>query len=243
VWLTGGHAVTAQNPPVHSPRDGAEGILAARIAAYALALFSRPGDTVCDPDCADPTVVVEAVRARRHAVGIATDTHAWQTARAALTTAKTHGAPGDGMILDRPPDRWSWTGLGPLDLLLTTIGPPADPAGPHSPRGDRLATRLAGYRDLPLDRPAGRLVVVAAHHVEGGLDLASRILAAGREAGWQPVQRFAALTTAPDTRQRGAAPGRAWPVHHDVLLFRSGRQPTFPPRPPGRPPSHAVPPA
>jgi hypothetical protein len=244
VWPTGLLAVAG--------RDGADGdgwrggaaadmAVPAAVAAHAIALYSRPGDTVCDPDCADGAVVVEAVRARRHAVGITTDPHSWQTARHALTVAKAEGAPGDGTILDRPPDGWSWAGLGPVDLLLTAIGPPTDPASPHGLTGDWLAARLAGYRDL--SRPAGRLVVVTAYHVAGGLDLASRIVAAGRTAGWQPVQRAVALTAIPYTRALDATPaiGRAWPAHHDVLLFRSGGPPDRLARPPDLPPSSPAP--
>jgi hypothetical protein len=84
----------------------------------------QPRDTVCDPDCGAGTVVAEAVRARRHAIGITGDPHVWEAPRAALTAAKARGAPGDGMILDELPDRRSWTGLGPIDLVLTAIGPP-----------------------------------------------------------------------------------------------------------------------
>ncbi|EYT89645.1 hypothetical protein ThrDRAFT_04740, partial [Frankia casuarinae] len=243
VWPTGLLALAGQDGAGDGPRGGAAADMAvpAAVAAHAIALYSWPGDTVCDPDCADGAVLVEAVLARRHAVGIAADRRAWQTARHALTAAKARGAPGDGTILDRLPDGWSWTGLGPVDLLLTALGPPADSAGPHGLRGDRLATRLAGYRDLA--RPAGRLVVVAAYHVADGLDLASRIVAAGRKAGWQPVQRAVALTAVPYTRALDAAPatGRAWPAHHDVLLFRSRGQPARPPRPPELPPSSPAP--
>ena len=243
VWPTGQLADASQDGTGDDPRDGATAgrAVSPTIAAHAIALFSWPGDMVCDPHCADGTVVVEAVQARRHAVGVAPDPHTWQTARAALTVAKARGAPGDGTILDRLPQLGSWTGLGPVDLLLTAIGPPADPASIDGPNGNRLAARLAGYRALA--RPSGRLVVVAAHHIEGGLDLASRIIAAGRDAGWQPVQRAVALTAVPSTCALDAAPAtgrRAWPAHRDVLLFHGG-QPARSPRPPDRPPPSPAP--
>ena len=237
VWPTGQLADASQD----GTGDGvtADRAVSPVVAAHAIAVYSRPGDTVCDPHCTDGTVVAEAVQARRHAIGIATDPHAWQTARATLTAAKARGAPGDGMILDRPPERWSWTGLGPVDLLLTALGPSADPSGVEGPQGDGLSIRLAGYRDLA--RPAGRLVVVAAHHVAGGLDLASRIIAAGREAGWRPVQRAVALTATTHTGAVAAHPpasDRAWPAHHDVIIFEGGSERAPQPRPPGRSPSH-----
>ena len=192
------------------------------VAAYAIAVHSQPGTTVCDPDCGSGAVVVEAVRVRRHAIGITTDTDQWETARAALTTAKAHGAPGDGMILDQPPDRSSWTGLGPVDLLLTAIGPPPDPLEVDELTGESLRTRLAGYRDL--SRPGACLIIVAAYHLSGQADLASQIAAAGRDTGWRPVQRAIALTATPASQQIGSArpPSRARsrPAHHDVIVFR-----------------------
>ncbi|MCM3885832.1 SAM-dependent methyltransferase, partial [Frankia sp. R82] len=240
VWPTG--PVAAKDDASGERAGGSEADLAvpSAVVAYAIALYSQPGETVCDPDCTDPTVVVEAVRAQRHALGITSDTHTWQTVRAALTMAKTQGAPGDGTILDCRPDRGSWAGPGPVDLLLTGIGPGSDPTGPCGPRSDRLADRLTGYQDLA--GPAGRLVVVAAYHVAGGLDLASRIVAAGRQAGWQPVQRAVALTAMAHPRALDAAPvhGRPWPAHHDVLLFRRSRR-GRPARPPDLPPPSPAP--
>lgn len=235
VWPTAPLGLDGQTWPADGPPGSAVTAMAvsAEVAAYAIAVYSRTGDTVCDPDCRDGMVIVEAVRARRHAVGIAADLRAWRTARAALTVAKSGGAPGDGMILDRPPDAGSWTGLGPVDLLLTAIGPATDPPGADSAQADRLRTRLAGYRYLA--GPACRLVVVAGHQVIGGLDLASRIATAGRQAGWRPVQRAVALTATTHTSPlaHGLAPDRASPAHH-VIIFEYGDEPA--PRPPARSP-------
>ena len=245
VWPTGRRGTAGQDGASDGPRPGADpdptGFAPA--VAHAIALYSRPGHTIYDPHCTDGTVVAEAVRARRHAVGIAPNPYAWQTARAALTAAKAQGASGDGTILDRPPDHWSGTGLGPVDLLLTTFRPPTDPSGSDGPGSDQLRVRLATYRDL--SRAGGRLVVVAGYHVEGGLDLASRIIAAGRQAGWRPVQRAVALTAVPHVRELDATPadGRAWPAHHDVIIFRRGDEPARPPHPPDLPPSSPAPPA
>ncbi|WP_322769005.1 SAM-dependent methyltransferase [Frankia sp. Cr1] len=247
VWPTGRRSVAAQHtaggyPPV-PPHAG--GAVSPEVAAYAVAIYSQAGDTVCDPDCGPGTVVAEAVRARRHAVGISRDPDGWEAARAALTAVKAQGAPGDGMILDELPDRRSWTGLGPIDLVLTAIGPPDDPADPGGPAGARLRARLASYRDLP--RPGGHLVVVAAYHV-AGVDLASEVAAAGRDAGWRPVQRCVALTAVPYTRLLGTARpparARAYPVHQDVIIFRRdggrAREPRTPDPPPLAPAPHAA---
>ncbi|ORT46624.1 SAM-dependent methyltransferase, partial [Frankia sp. KB5] len=174
----------------------------------------------------------------RHAIGITTNPDQWETARAALTLAKARGARGDGMILDRLPDRESWTGLGPVDLVLTAIGPP-DPDGPVR---DRLRPRLAAYRNL--SQPGGHLVVIAAYHIEGGVDLASRVAAAGRDTGWRPVQRAVALTALPHVRELGVRrpDGRtgAYPVHQDVIVFRPDERRAHDPRPPDPPPARAA---
>ncbi|WP_239394191.1 SAM-dependent methyltransferase [Frankia sp. CiP3] len=236
VWPTGQPNIAARHtagdhPPVPPPA------VSPAVAAYAVAVYSKPGDTVCDPDCGPGTVVAEAVRARRHAVGISRDPDGWEQARAALTAVKAQGAPGDGMILDGLPDRQSWTGLGPVDLVLTAIGPPDDPAVAGGPAGDQLRARLVGYRDLP--RPDGYLVVVAAYHV-AGLDLASQVVAAGRDVGWRPVQRAVALTAVPYTRLLGTlrppVRARAYPVHQDVIVFRHDGGRARQPRRPGPPP-------
>jgi modification methylase len=154
VWPTAPLGPRGQTWPADGPPGSAVTAMAvsAEVAAYAIAIYSRTGDTVCDPDCRDGTVIVQAVRARRHAVGIAADLHAWRTARAALTVAKSGGAPGDGTILDRPPDAGSWTGFGPVDLLLTAMGPAADPTGADGTQADRLRTPRPARR-----RPGARL--------------------------------------------------------------------------------------
>ncbi|TCJ34692.1 SAM-dependent methyltransferase [Parafrankia sp. BMG5.11] len=219
VWPTGRHTTPQTGGPtaVSSSPHG-DATVSAAVAAHAIAVYSRPGDVVCDPDCGPGAVVAEAVHARRHAIGITTSPGWWETARAALTLAKARGARGDGMILDALPDRESWTGLGPVDLVLTAIGPP-DPA---SPAGARVQDRLTAYRELT--RPGGHLVVITGYHVSGGLDLASQVTVAGRQVGWQPVQRAVALTAVPYTRILGAhrspSQARAYPAHQDVIIFR-----------------------
>ncbi|MCK9902481.1 site-specific DNA-methyltransferase [Frankia sp. Cpl3] len=220
VWPTSRHTITTpptDGPAAVSSSPYGEAAVSAAVAAHAIALYSRPGDTVCDPDCGTGTVIAEAVHARRHAIGITTDADRWETARAALTLTKARGARGDGMILDALPTGESWTGLGPVDLVLTAIGP-TDSDGPVR---DRLRARLAAYRKL--SRPGGHLVVIAAYHVEGGVDLASHIAAAGRDTGWRPVQRAVALTALPHVRELGVyrpdSRARAYPVHQDVIIF------------------------
>ena len=65
----------------------------------------RPGETVLDPQCGAGTVLVEALRSGRHAVGITEMPRWWPVARANATAAKRDGATTDGMVLDGPLDR------------------------------------------------------------------------------------------------------------------------------------------
>jgi modification methylase len=106
VWPTGRTDLAGQLAAGHylpaSRRDTAA--IPPDVAAYAIGTYSRPGDTVLDPDCGAGTVVVEAVRGGRHVIGVA-GRRWWPTARANLNAAKTAGATADGMVLDaRPPD-------------------------------------------------------------------------------------------------------------------------------------------
>lgn len=237
VWPTGRHGpldpVAAHRHQSAAPDPGTA--ISPAVAAYAIAVYSRPGNTICDPDCGPGNVVAEAIHAGRHAIGIARDPRCWEYARAAVTTAKARGAPGDGMILDSPPKPRSWSGLGPIDLVLTAIGPhnnADDRAGlgpvRDRPAGDYLRVRLGAYRDLP--RRDGRLIVIVTPMSLDGIDLATHVIAAGRDVGLRPVQRCVALTAVPHTPSLDAAAPSAWtrayPVHQDVVVFHP---------PPGRP--------
>ncbi|WP_413116192.1 DNA methyltransferase [Streptomyces sp. CY1] len=180
------------------------------VAAYAVAAYTRPGDTVLDPDCGAGTVLVEALRAGRHAIGI-TRHHRWRAiARANVTAAKRDGAVPDGMVLESPPDAAAMrhAGLaGHSDLLLTTWRPPlrsrahrADeldggtgtPAG-ESASTDRLRRQLARCR--PLLRPGAHVIVVAPRRRsrDALLDLPGHVLRAGWAVGLLPVERCVAL--------------------------------------------------
>ncbi|WP_261562869.1 site-specific DNA-methyltransferase [Frankia tisae] len=253
VWPTGRHAPSNQVAASgHQPTSSHHGnAITPAVAAYAIATYSRPGDTVCDPDCGPGTVVAEAAHAGRHAIGITHDPRWWEYARTTVTLAKARGARGDGMILDNPPDPRTWTGLGPIDLVLTAIGPHSDPddqAGfglaRDRPGPDRLRARLAAYSELPWDD--GLLVVIVEPVPIDGIDLASRVVTAGRDVGLRPVQRCVALTAVPYTQTLSAARpragARAYPVHQDVIVFRSaaGRR-TQPPTTPDPPPATPAP--
>jgi hypothetical protein len=225
------------------PHDAGPGLSAA-VAAHAIAVYSRRGDTVCDPDCTSASAITEAIRAGRHAVGIATDPSVWEAVRAGVTAAKVRGAPGDGMILDLLPGGWSGTGPGPgpVALVLTAIRPPSLDWEPGLV-GDQLRERLAAYRVLV--RSGAHLVALTRPQIVGGSDLASQLAAAGQDAGWRPVQRAVALTAVPPLRVLAATrpPDRiaAFPAHQDVIVFRAERHgPQHPGPPPPFAPATAV---
>ncbi|ORT47121.1 hypothetical protein KBI5_21490 [Frankia sp. KB5] len=240
VWPAGGHSAADQTDVgrrLTNTESSTEtcAVLPA-VAAHAIAVYSQPGDTICDPDCGPGTAVVEAIHAHRHAIGIAHHQHDWQTARAAVTAAKVRGATADGMILDAPPDPWSWTGLGPIDLVLTLIRPIGDSHGTSGAIPDWMRARLSAYADLP--RPGGHVVVVTPYHLAGGVDLATTVAAAGREIGLRPVQRAVALTSTPSsplTGHRRTTRDSIQQTHQDVIIFVAagrGRLPGPPARPP-----------
>lgn len=122
VWPTGQHEETTHlHTPGYLPatRTDAERIPPA-LAAYAISSYSRPGGTLLDPDCGAGTVLVEALRAGRHNVGLTTSDRWWSIARANLTTTKRAGAWPDGTVLDATP------------RMLTTPAPPDSPDGSAS---------------------------------------------------------------------------------------------------------------
>jgi len=209
------------------------------VAAHAVHVYTGPGDLVLDPDCGAGTVLVEAVRAGRHAVGV-TGRRWWPTARANLTAAKLAGAPADGMVLDRRPaptrpsgtrpgrstTSTTGTGTGPaertalaggmagrVDLILTVVRPHQQPAGP-APEEDRLADSLAQW--APLLRPGGHAVVIAGAIRRAGrlVNLPGILTHAARQAGLVPVDRCVALLAAePDRRLAHQRPrGRTSPT-------------------------------
>lgn len=138
------------------------------VAAHAVRSHTEPGDTVLDPDCGAGTVLVEAVRAGRHAVGM-TGGRWWPLARANLNTAKLAGALTDGMVLQRPGSPsgqrrsgQAWSGEPRGDLT----------AGTESGLTGRVDLLLTGVRlDCGPDRTRIRPGVIGS---PGGLDLDPR---------------------------------------------------------------------
>ncbi|MCT9084463.1 site-specific DNA-methyltransferase [Streptomyces fulvoviolaceus] len=221
------------------------------VAVHAITNYTRPGDTVLDPQCGAGTVLVEALRSDRHAVGITEMPRWWPVARANVTAAKRDGATTDGMVLDGPLDRATarLSGLtGCVGLVLTPLrleGPPrrrtAD-SGFDPDCARRSVKRLQGIlkQSLPLLRPGGHVIVIVrlSRHRGYLLNLADDVLVTGRAVGLSPAERCIALLaelrgdrlvlTASmaqrrhDARhQRSTGHPAVLTAHHDVLIFRA----------------------
>lgn len=253
VWPTAQHpeALAEHGYHPHTARDHLR--LHPAVAAYAIAAYTHPGSMVLDPDCGAGTVLVEALRAGRHAVGLTRQRRWWTLARANLSAAKHDGATTDGMVLDRPlaavPPSQTTALTGAVDLVLTSWRHPApDPSTdpdtssptPGTGREDRLATLLTWCR--PLLAPGGHVVVVARPRRRGGylLDGPGQVIAAARTARLVPVARHVALLAelhdgrvhleaslaqrrAVAAHQRTTKQPIALSVHHEVIVFHAPR--------------------
>ncbi|MGH3674755.1 MAG: DNA methyltransferase, partial [Mycobacterium sp.] len=111
------------------------------VAAYAIATYTHPGDLVLDPDCGAGTVLTEALRAGRHALGLTARNRWWTLARANITATKTAGAWRDGSVLDARPKVLATiraAGLvGRVGLVLTALRTAPDDPKDRAPSPDR----------------------------------------------------------------------------------------------------------
>jgi modification methylase len=209
------------------------------IAEYAINAYSPPGATVLDPDCGAGSVVVEALRAGRHAIGLAT-TRSWRNlASANVNAVRANGAATDAMVLvlarrahTLPTARAA--GLtGRVDLVLTALRPAPDPDSAVA----TLRSLLTEIR--PLLRPGGHVVTVVdprvwPHGRDGQL---GALINAGGATGLVPVERCVALTgrlargkvvdrarrserRASARRSRDLGHPVAIAAHRDVVVFR-----------------------
>ncbi|GHH62384.1 DNA methyltransferase [Lentzea cavernae] len=174
------------------------------LAAHAIASYTTLGDLVLDPNCGAGTVLMEALRAGRHALGLTTESNWWTLARANVTAAKSAGAWSDGSVLDARPRTLATVraaGLvGRVGLVLTALrtGSDYETGLTH----DVVESAVAEIAMMmlccePLLRSGGRVVVVARprRHSDGSaVDLTTRLLAAGSAAGLILVERCIALS-------------------------------------------------
>jgi modification methylase len=205
---------------------------------------------VLDPDCGAGTVLVEALRAGRHAIGATSRSRWWRVARANVTAAKREGAGPDGMVLDAPPGAALARLAAPprcIDLVLTTwrhtrTKEPTSLAAAGALEASSLRLRRMLTRCQPLVRPGGHVIVVAPRRHGLLVDSASRVLEVGCAAGLVPVERCIALVAelrgsrlvAPASLGRRRAAARderstghplTLAAHLEVLIFQA----TLPP--------------
>jgi modification methylase len=208
-------------------------------AAYAIRALTPPGGTVVDPDCGAGTVLVEALRCGRHAVGVARGRPWWALTRANLTAAKRDGATTDGMVL---PTTLATDMAGTADLVLTAWRHPADRASSGGEDREAPVSRLAAMLTWSRNvlKPGGHLVIVTRPQRRHGylLDAPGHIHRAALAARLAPVARCIALTVPirngrlvlkPTTAQRSAVARAerhtgqpiAMSAHHDVQIFHA----------------------
>jgi hypothetical protein len=216
------------------------------VAAHAIAIYTRSGDLVLDPDCGVGTVLVEALRAGRHAFGLTSRNRWWTLARANVTAAKTAGAWRDGSVLDSRPKVLATVRaaglIGRVGLVLTTLRI-ADRES-SSPGRDPVEAALVDLATTllycePLLRSGGHVAIVTRplRSPDGSLvDLTTPLIDAAAEAGLVPVERCIALTAGlrgsrlvtraslakrrATARAHTAGTPTALTAHHEVLVFQ-----------------------
>jgi SAM-dependent methyltransferase len=94
------------------------------LAAHAIAAYTTPEELVLDPMCGSGTTLVEAVRSRRHAIGVDIEPRFTRLAEANLRLAAEHGATAAGTVITG--DATNLTSLippnihGRVSLVLTS---------------------------------------------------------------------------------------------------------------------------
>lgn len=191
------------------------------LAARAILAYSDPGDLVLDPSCAAGSVLVEAVRHGRRAIGISDNPRRAALAVANISHAREQGAPGRAAVLDGTPAK--------LARLLRRATAILDPNPARSdlrrhPAGSThlvLAATLAG--DLPELLPGLQTVLAPGGFLLLALedDRAARTglgatVAAAEEAGLHYWQHVIALRIPPEAKPSD----KPVLLHTDVLVFR-----------------------
>ncbi|MDI5964038.1 DNA methyltransferase [Streptantibioticus silvisoli] len=230
VWATGQTSPRGQlrqGPYISATVHDADRVPPA-VARLAIDHLTAAGDTVLDPGCGAGTVIVEALRAGRNAIGITDDRRWWSVARANITaTRRRTDAHTDALLLDGTPRRAAGqlTGMtGTVDLLLAGLRPT-----PALAPADALRRTLAHC--LPLLRPGAHAAVVlrTTHDGPNFTDPIDDAARAGQDAGLLLVDHCIALAgqlrgdrlIPPPARQfRSPSTGSLGAEFHDVLIFR-----------------------
>ena len=250
VWLTGQRDLATQlcDSGYVPGTETDPHLMPPAVAAHAITTYTHPGELVLDPNCGTGTVLVEALRAGRHTLGLTAQQRWWKVARSNITTTKTAGAWRDGSVLDARPKMLAGiraAGLvGRVGLILTTLRTSLDDLTRSSDRDPdtELETALADLAVTmshcePLLRSGGYVVVAARprRRSDGALvDLPTRLIDAAASAGLVPIERCVALTAAVHgsrvitrasfAERKVVVRTQGAPVtltaHHDVLAFQ-----------------------
>jgi tRNA G10 N-methylase Trm11 len=184
--------------------------------------YSDPGDLVVDPCCAAGSVLVEAIRHGRRAVGITSDPRLGALAVANINHARDQGAPGPAAVLEGAPTQLPRL----LNKAATILNP--DPGAHKLRRHPAGSTRLI-LTATPADEipellpvlhtvlaPGGFLLLALdQHHHATRIGLGATV-AAAEDAGLHYWQHVIALRTPPTTKPSD----RPVLLHTDVLAFR-----------------------
>lgn len=234
VWATGQNSPRGQlrqGPYIAATAQDTDRVPPA-VARLAIDHLTASGDTVLDPDCGAGTVLIEALRAGRNAIGITDDRRWWPVARANITATRRTGTTTDALLLDGTPRRATGqlTGAtGTVDLLLTSLRP-------NSALGPTDALRRTLGHCLPLLRPGAHAVVALRASYDGQhlTDPLDDAVAAGQDARLLLVDHCIALAgqlsgdrliPPPVNQLRSPATGAVGAEFHDVLIFRAPNWP------------------
>lgn len=185
--------------------------------------YTDPGDLVVDPACSAGSVLVEAIRNGRRAIGIEADPRRAALATANISHARAQGAPGRAAVLEGNPTQ--------LPRLLTKAAAVLNRDGGQGKlrRHPGGSTRLILTATKTSERPEllpvlqrvlapGGFLLLACDQPDGEArsGLGATVIAA-EDTGLHYWQHVIALRTRPGAHE---SDGRPLLLHTDVLAFR-----------------------
>ncbi|GAA5121338.1 DNA methyltransferase [Haloechinothrix salitolerans] len=242
VWATGQHepATDLIDRGYHIDTAADTDRVPPAVAERAIEAYCPPRGIVLDPDCGAGTVLAEALRDGRSAIGV-TEHRRWRTLATANINAVRYAAGVGGMAFvaaagDHALRASRAAGLtGQIDLALTSVRT-HPPDNTLTTAGAKLRALLENTR--PLMRPGARIaIVVPAARTDGTpAGLLRLTLDAGASVGLLPTERCVALTgrldhgeiishaqaplaTAAIAQRKYHRRPLIWPAHVDIAMF------------------------
>jgi SAM-dependent methyltransferase len=191
--------------------------IAPELAARGILAYSDVGDLIVDPSCGIGTVLVEAIRLGRRAIGVEADRAKAALAIANISHARQQGAPGRAAVLEGNPQE--------LPRLLPDAGSIL-----NTPGASHVLRHPAGSVQLLLTRapatptdallrswltvlvPGGFLLLVHDQHAGRSRPGLAGVVADCEQAGLEYWQHVIATRSNPQARDAL--------LHIDVLAFR-----------------------